>query len=155
MATTFSEKFKLPRATKTGPNGMTNPGLPKVEGQQKGYSGTVPATAQQFQFLTALTPRGDDYYGPAARVHATATNRDLSNRLNSAAGKMAMTRKQLAINEKTNSGMSNVKSTQFNYTTDYYQLPKPATAILPTFGTNEIILAVLVGLGIYMVLFKR
>jgi len=87
----------------------------------RGPSGYVATGAIQYDFLKAKPNRGDSYLNPANRAIARANDRDLQKRLNQSINILGTTQKQIRINEKTRSGTSEPATTQFNYTTDYFQ----------------------------------
>src|ERR1041385_5854051 len=125
---TLNEKWKsqkLPKNAQVGRNlkdislaskGIANFGSFKPA--ERGPAANVPAITQQYQFLSSNSPSGDLVIGPAARVYVQATTADQKSRMQSAQNVLGITKKQIAINEKTGSGKSNVVSTQLGYTTD-------------------------------------
>ena len=98
---------------------------------ERGPVANIPAIQNQYQFLSSLSPTGDSAYGPTYRVYAQATTEDMKHRMQNSQNVLGLTKKQVAINEKTLSGKSNVVSSQFHYTTDYWQLPKTVQSLIP------------------------
>jgi hypothetical protein len=159
------EHYKLGRHS-ANPRGFKNPspdnvasGLNNKEDtgfnvSRRGPAANVPSVQQRYQFLKSNWSVGDDVLGPANRTYIQANNLDLKRRLQSAQNTLGLTKKQITINEKTMSGKSNVVSSQFNYTTDYWQIPKTVSSLIPEFSMANIPWLVVGGLAIYMFIFK-
>jgi hypothetical protein len=96
----------------------------------RGPTGSIPSVGMQYQFLSGYSSTGDSALSPSSRPVINAVNRSLKERLQESQNRIGLTRKQIRINQHTNSGTSIPKTTQFGHTTDYHKLTVSPTAYL-------------------------
>lgn len=128
-----------------------NPDLPSPDNGIGGVGGSVSNTDMQYSFLSGLSARNDDYYGPTARSIANTVTSDLKDRFDAANERLVQTKKQLRFNEKSNSGSSRVVQPQ-QFTTDYFQLPKPIASFIEHLDMQVVGTIVIGGLVLYALL---
>jgi len=150
----------LPRVSPAG-KGRVMPNIP-VSGadsvfdpRQRGPTASMSAVQGQYSFLDSTRPSGYSQHTPASRTQVNATNRETYDRLAEAAGRMARNQQQVTYNEKTGSGQSYAKPTQHNFTSDYFQIPKPIASTVDTLMAPETLPWVVVGVVVIYVMFFR
>lgn len=155
--------FKLPRGDVSHIHHKKNPAVnsnnkinTSIDPKMRGPAGQVAQSTMQYQFLNSLSSTGDSGgVTPANRQYMQATNLDMKRRLQSAQNVLGLTKKQIAMNEKSGSGKSNFVTTQQNYTTDFFQLPTSVNSFIPEFTKENIPYYVGGMLLVYIVLFKK
>lgn len=128
-----------------------NPELPSEDTATGKVGGAVSNTDLRYTFLNNLSYKNDDYYGPTARSIANAVTEDVKDRFDAASARLVQTKKQLRMNEKSGSGTSRAVQPE-NFTSDYFQLPKPIASIIENIDVQTVGTIVIGGLVLYALL---
>jgi len=137
-------KWKLgnrlnPNEISTRPGSIYNPSPPVTAEKmdfnntfttQKGPAGYDPRATIQFQFFKSRSPVGPSALDPANRVYQQSLSQKRTEAQRATVNRLGATQRQIRINEKTNSGTSRPVASQFNYTSDYFQLPTPISSFI-------------------------
>lgn len=118
----------------------------------RGPAANIPSIQGKYQFLKAYNSTGDSVLGPANRVYIQANELETKRRLQNSQNVLGLVKRQITTNEKTNSGKSNVVSSQLNYTTDYWQIPKTISSLIPDVSSANLPWVLVGGLVIYLLL---
>lgn len=156
MANAMSDsvlRFKLGKNAKThaGSYRTAPGGIPSTNNDvtmSRGPTGYVPSSTIQYSFLKGNSKVGDNTRNPSSRPVARALDKQMKDRLNSAADRIGLTRKQIRVNEKTNSGTSIPTTTQFDFTSDYHRLRAEPVAYIKDLLQNPMFL----GLAAFVIL---